>query len=592
MRLWRLAAPAVIVAILAGAGPAAASVPAALSVTLVATPDAGFSDEPFTLTATVAPAVADLPISFHSDEVAFAPTAYTNDAGVATVTFTPITWDFFFPVHYKAVFDGDASYAAAESNVVALDISRHPTVLTLTAGTPWGDDVPVAVVDPLVLTAHVSTGWCSGSANFWRKDGDTWTPIGADSVRMLPGGLGCGAQANVGQQALGSYQFRVTYDPTYVNEAGEDTLSLEIGLVPSQVALGISQNPVEVSHDTYLTATVSSPKGVGFTSGGTITFYDGATEIGSAPQTSAGASIWASFDTTGTHQLHATWSGTTTAAGSTSPDVALVVSTNVVHAANVTVSATTFYPVVDTFKDTVLITGQPQEQVRVDVAISNGSGTVVRRLALASAGPGSYVLSWNGRNTAGSIVPAGAYRVRQVLTDLGGAKLTVDRTVTVSLKKLAWTTGSITLYGSQVAARGQTSGTSVVVSPLYAKGARITFPKGVAGRWVGLGYQVTMPSAVAYSSLSFSVLGSGTHTARIGPYDRRIASWTSGSWVIEAFSPLTSVPTSYRWTKANANATYGREGRLLRGLFLADNWASGRYDIAKVKFSFRYAVLK
>jgi hypothetical protein len=321
---------------------------------------------------------------------------------------------------------------------------------------------------------------------------------------------------------------------------------------------------------------VSSPKGIGFVEDfGTVEFFDEATSLGTVALHQGTAVLHPSFATTGVHHLTATWSGTASAAGSTSATKDLTVSANVVHATGIGVSAATFYPVVDGYGDTVSIRGVLQEPGSIAITIRRAStNAIVRTLSVPLHDAGAYTIPWNGRSASGTLLAAGTFRVTQVVKDTDGATLSVVSSVTSSWKKLYWHSGTQTKYGNQYAAKG-TGGGTIASTSKYVRGMRITLPLGTPGRWAALGYQFSLPSGTAYSSLRFWVLGSGTHAAAIGMQDRRLGTWPSGhAWIVDDFAPLATAGTSYAWRSVAGSATYNRIGRVVRGIVLAENGAS------------------
>ncbi|HLY12730.1 MAG TPA: hypothetical protein VKR24_00140, partial [Candidatus Limnocylindrales bacterium] len=160
----------------------------------------------------------------------------------------------------------------------------------------------------------------------------------------------------------------------------------------------------------------------------------------------------------------------------------------------------------------------------------------------------------------------------------------------VSMKKLVWYTGTTVLAGAHITARGG-SGGSITTSPVYAGGVRLTLPNLIGGEYNAVGYQFTLPNATRYSGLSFGLLGSGSEAVDMGLQDSQLGNWPSGStWIVDYFSPIKEVSTSYRWTTLTGNITYNRIGRTVRGLVLMT--AGGHYDVAKVELTYRYALLQ
>ena len=65
------------------------------------------------------------------------------------------------------------------------------------------------------------------------------------------------------------------------------------------------------------------------------------------------------------------------------------------------------------------------------MSILNSRGTVVRRAAYSSIAAGPHMWTWNGRSSAGAVVPAGAYRVR-ISATADGVTRTFTKAVTVA----------------------------------------------------------------------------------------------------------------------------------------------------------------
>ena len=72
-----------------------------------------------------------------------------------------------------------------------------------------------------------------------------------------------------------------------------------------------------------------------------------------------------------------------------------------------------FSPVCDCERDEAAIAFRLREADRVDLAIVDGDGDVVRTLVRSRSAPvGRLEASWDGRDDAGNVVPEGAYRPR------------------------------------------------------------------------------------------------------------------------------------------------------------------------------------
>lgn len=586
--------------------PAAVHATTPIEIELRVSETSPFRDEPIMLTAITTPFDDGLTINFELAEGTLLPpqSDVTNPNGVAQVTFDAVDLSLWDTVTFVATFEGNATYDPATSNEVEVTFNLRPASMTVTVGDTWNDRDVLNTVDFAYVRPRLTADQCIGSFTVLQHlEGGGFSVAGSGGAFDGVGGQSgvCGADIGLGQLSVGQYSYRVDYDGGGgINEQLEvDPVNLEVELIQTSTALSASPSPAEASELTRLTATLSTnpeDKIQYLTGEGSFTFYEGDVELGTAEVQSSAISAWidVAFPTTGTKALHATWSGFSTADPSTSPTLNLTVGPNLVHATGVGLSATTFYPVVDGYKDTVLVKGVLQETASVAVTITNlSSGSVVRSLSVPEQGAGAYSVAWNGRNTGGNLVAAGSYRIRQVITDALGAKLTVDKTVTVSRKELVWHSASKTKSGNDPDAKGKTSGVSFVSSPLYAGGIRIQFPLGTPGRFGALGYEFRMASGVVYKAIKFSVQGGGTKSPVMGLHDKTLGTWPSdGAWVIDYFAPFQAVPKAFGWTGLTGDANANRAGRIVRGMILAFDWSSGSYDIAKVKLTYKYATLE
>jgi hypothetical protein len=601
--------PARLLVSLVGASlmlPAAVHAATPITITLQASKTSVFRDEVFTLTAIASTPVEGLQITFDLTEGTLWPPKadQTNPNGVAQVAIDPSQSSLWESATFVASFDGNATYSAATSNEVEVTFNLHPASMTVLVGTPWNDTTVLNTVDPVYIKPRLTADQCIGGFTVMRHlEGGGLSVAGSGNAQNSVGGISgvCGADIRLGQLPVGSYSYRVSYDGAGgINEQlEEDPVNLQVRLIETFTSLSASPSPAEASETTRLTATLSTnPEDkIQYLAGeGSFTFYQGATELGSAelPQGSNSAWIDVSFATTGTKSLHATWSGFSTGDPSTSPTISLTVAPNLAHATGVGVSSTSVYPVTDGYLDSILVKGNLEERASVAITISSlSNGVVVRTLSVPEQDAGAYAVAWNGRTVGGSLVAAGSYRVRQVIRDDLGATLTVDSTVTVSHRKLVWFSGSITKSGRNVDASGRCCGVQFVSSPVYSNGIRIKLAPGTPGRWGALGYEFRMTSAFAYSSIKFSVQGSGTKSPIMGLHDKTLGTWPADApWVIDYFWPLKLVPEDHGWTGVTGDPSNNRSGRKVRGMVIAADWFSGRYDIAKVKLTYRYAFLQ
>jgi len=169
------------------------------------------------------------------------------------------------------------------------------------------------------------------------------------------------------------------------------------------------------------------------------------------------------------------------------------------------VTETTFYPIVDGWRDTVTARGTRLEPLSVSISVKNANGSVVRTFTARTAS-GPYAWAWNGRTSSGAVLPAGVYTITQTLTDPYGSHPSAVKVakVTLSLRKVTWSTVTVTARPGPRCFQF-TSGDGVGAYSCGSSGALSL--TGSAGHWPGVGYQFQLPSADAYRSIRVEVLG-------------------------------------------------------------------------------------
>jgi Bacterial Ig-like domain (group 3) len=145
--------------------------------------------------------------------------------------------------------------------------------------------------------------------------------------------------------------------------AGELGVLLNTSLTATMTTLTSSANPSQFGQAVTFTATVTAQQGKG-TPTGTVSFYDGTTNMGNANLNSSGvATLTTSTLSVGTHSMTATYNGDTKFAPSTSPVLYQVVEELVVS----------LFPASLTFPDQVVFTTSPAQQVTLT---NTGNGVV------------------------------------------------------------------------------------------------------------------------------------------------------------------------------------------------------------------------
>ncbi len=247
-----------------------------------------------TFTATVSPTAATGTVTFYSGNTSLGNA--TLSTGVATLSPTFATAGTF---SITAKYLGDGTYEASTSSAVSITVTAALTATTtqLTASTP-------TAADSVTFTATVAPAAATGAVNF--DNGAT---------QLGSGTLASGTATATVTLAAGTYSVTANYvgDNTYAASTSS-AVPLTITAAASSVKYTtISLNAAETSlrpgGSTTLTAVVSDSEATG-----NVTFYDAAVTpallLGIAPLDGGTATIPATFKTAGTHEIMASYSGT------------------------------------------------------------------------------------------------------------------------------------------------------------------------------------------------------------------------------------------------------------------------------------------
>jgi hypothetical protein len=283
----------------------------------------------------------------------------------------------------------------------------------------------------------------------------------------------------------------------------------------------------------------------------------------------------------------------------TSAPLARTVVTNTITASGVGVSSSSVYPVKDTWKDTVALRGTRVEPLAVAISIYSPTGSRVRTKSYTRAA-GAYSYAWNGRNSSGTILAAGKYKVVQVLTDGYGARKTYTSYVTLSRKRMYWYSKTLSVAAGP--RRFSVAGDASIQSQYSTTSTRALTLSNPSDqlKWLAVGYQFTLPSASTYTSLSFQVQGSwtGTTAPKIA-----LVPWSGGDWFKAMYSTsrarasMDTIATDFDAHTAT-NLTGIRSGRYVRAVIDSFAGPSGysagpyRYSITAVRLVVKYGILR
>jgi len=264
------------------------------STWLVSTPIPSTYGHAVHLTAKVLPITATGSVTFYDGAAVIGVVALS--AGVAKTSVS----DLAAGVHtLTAVYGGDVADAASTSPNVTQMVTQATTETKLTS-----PDNPSLAGHSITLHARVSPASATGTITFF----DGTTPLGA--VTLSSGT----AVLSVATLSIGTHLLTAVYsgDPNHTASTS-DVLTQVVNIVATSTILTSSPNPSHPGKTVKLTAKVT-PK----TATGTVTFYDGADVLGSAPLTNGIAILSVSTFSTGTHSLTAAYAGDANSLGSTS----------------------------------------------------------------------------------------------------------------------------------------------------------------------------------------------------------------------------------------------------------------------------------
>ncbi len=428
---------------------------------------------------------------------------------------------------------GDANWNAApqvtQSFAVAAIIVTPPVGLPTLTVTADPKSRPFGQANPQ-LTATIS-GFVNGQT--LATSGVTGSPACATTATIASPAGTYPITCSIGTLASAAYTF--AFAP--------GVLTVVRGA--SSVTLSTGTTVFETSTPATFTAAVE-PSVTGAIPSGSLAFTIDGVARPAVPLDALGrGSVTVSWSTPGVKSVEVAYAGDGSVAEPGTASAAPSVVTNTARTTGVGVLGSTFYPIVDRWRDTVTARGIRNERLALAIEVRNAQGTVIRRYAAGPAA-GAYAWAWNGKTSRGVLAPAGSYTIRQTLIDPYGSRprRTVTSTVTVSLRKIRWTTTTVTV------SRGprcfQFSSGDGVGSYSCTSTAPLRLAGG-AGGWPGVGYEFRLPVAGAYRSIRFEVQGTASgHQPTIGFQDWALgSSWGQlyrSGWARSAVSP-----TATRW---------------------------------------------
>jgi hypothetical protein len=260
-----------------------------------------------TLTATVTGADGGTPagsVSFLDGSTTLGTAALSGGSAVLSVSTLAVGSHSL-----TAVYGGSASYRSSTSAALAETVSKASTTAALTSTVN-----PTVFNQATVLTATIAVaspggGVPTGTVTF--KDG--MTTLGSAT---LSGGK---ASLSLSTLAVGTHSLTAVYagSTNYVGSTS-GAVSQTVNKASTAVGLTSSVNPSRAGRKVNFTATVSAVAPGTGTPTGTVVFYDGSVQIGSANLSSGKASVTISSLSSGTHSITAAYAGSANYGASTS----------------------------------------------------------------------------------------------------------------------------------------------------------------------------------------------------------------------------------------------------------------------------------
>ncbi len=470
----------------------------------------------------------------------------------------------------RAHFVEGTLYAESLSDVVTLTVLPVTYSVTLTA-----DPANVVTGSTTHLTATVSPA-AAGTVRFYRQ---------GSQDQLLSSQAAVGGKATLDPVVQsGTTTYRADFLPAGATTVAGSATTIVQGKYRSTVSLA-ANTTLATAGETLITLSATLGD---WDATGTVTFRDvtgstpavlGTVTLAANEADDLVATLSVRLAGPGVHAIDAVYDGNTKYWPASSNVVSITVSPDVgVSASGVGVSYSTFYPYKDSYRDAVAVRGTPGEPVSVSVRVYNSSGRVVRSWSLATRSD-AWALAWNGRTASGTRLPAGRYRVVQTLRDALGHMKAFTSYTTISTKRLYWYTGSITKAGISYSNYIEGPAGWIRPSSRYYRGLEVSY-----SAWAG--YRFVMKSAVKYGTLKFAVLGSprpGWGVAYISFWNPTYGDEDGARWVGRSYAwySTSTPPTNHVFSTNRVHA-----------FVTADSSNRGWYDVAKVRLTYRYALLK
>lgn len=480
---------------------------------------------------------------------------------------------------YAMYNDPTGVYVPSGSSTTSFRVFEILTTTAVSSATN-----PATDTDSITLTAAVTPNPGQGRVVF---SSGMWTTNYAASVDPVTGT----ASLTLPSVKVGTWDITANFRGIEFTFAPSAAVISQVIRKATSTTLTSSPNPAISGQDNLVLraqviAANASP------SGGQVSFFERASGsvvlLGTATLKITGGESSATYTTNamkpGAHELFAEYGGTDMYAPSTSDSLDQeVVPDTGVAVSGVRVRYSTFYPYRDGYRDSVAISGNLLEPGTATITIRNSSGT---RVASKTLGPtsGGFSWVWNGRTSSGSMRAAGTYSIKVRVHDLAGNAQSFSLSVVLSHKRLYYYSGSKTKNGD--AFSGYAFTPYAWVSPDYSRYDHGVDLFGNSGsQYASVRYTFSIPAAAVYKKITFSALGRQRGSG--GPATLELWNYRTKDYDPQKLTGLT-----YGWYSVSASGTDRVSARTVRGYVTAYGYNNAHWDVAKVKLTYTYGVLK
>jgi Bacterial Ig-like domain (group 3)/Right handed beta helix region len=399
------------------------------TTTLVSSSSAITQNSPVTLTATVKQTSGTTAptgtVTFYNGTASLG--SATLSSGIASVSTSalPTGTD-----SVSAAYSGAVAFNASSSNVVAITVNTPPpsVVKTVTTLAPSATSITQNSPVILVVTVKPASGTTapSGSVAFYNGSAIVGTAsVTAGTATLTISSLPIGIDTMTAAYAGSS-----TFDPS---TSAPIAITVNPAVVNTSTTLTSSAASITANSPITLTANVKQISGAS-TPAGSVSFYNGASLIGTATLSAGSATLTTSALPAGTDSVTASYSGTSTFHTSVSGAVVIVVSPAVVSTStSLTVSSAS-------------IAANSPVTLTAFVKPASGAATPTGSVNFynGSAKIGTAVLSAGSATLTTSTLPAGTASITAAFAGTSTFKASTSSTLNITISPVALDT-TITL---------------------------------------------------------------------------------------------------------------------------------------------------